>query len=149
MKLAFTMIELIFVIVIIGILVAVAVPRLSATRDDAITSRTISDITTAASELSSYAVAKGKVESNLSKMSNAIASLSTSGNAVVDNNKTAIIRYGGVNDCITMQIVSSTNYETLSLIYGNANGSSLCTSLQSAINPNQYSIKLRGQTVEY
>jgi general secretion pathway protein G len=35
MKKAFTMIELIFVIVVIGILSAVAVPKLAATRDDA------------------------------------------------------------------------------------------------------------------
>ena len=34
-KKAFTMVELVFVIVIIGILAAVAVPRLAATRDDA------------------------------------------------------------------------------------------------------------------
>ena len=34
-KLAFTMIELIFVIVVIGILASVAIPRLAATRDDA------------------------------------------------------------------------------------------------------------------
>ena len=34
-KNAFTMIELIFVIVILGILAAVAIPKLSATRDDA------------------------------------------------------------------------------------------------------------------
>jgi len=36
LKSAFTMIELIFVIVVIGILSAVAIPRLAATRDDAV-----------------------------------------------------------------------------------------------------------------
>lgn len=35
MKRAFTMIELVFVIVVIGILAAIAVPKLAATRDDA------------------------------------------------------------------------------------------------------------------
>ena len=36
MKKAFTMIELIFVIVIIGILASIAIPKLAATRDDAV-----------------------------------------------------------------------------------------------------------------
>ncbi len=36
MKKAFTMMELVFVIVIIGILSAIAIPKLAATRDDAI-----------------------------------------------------------------------------------------------------------------
>jgi len=36
MKKAFTMIELVFVIVIIGILSAIAIPKFAATRDDAI-----------------------------------------------------------------------------------------------------------------
>ncbi len=39
MKKAFTMIELVFVIVVIGILAAIAVPKFAATRDDAIVSK--------------------------------------------------------------------------------------------------------------
>ena len=39
MKKAFTMVELIFVIVIIGILTAIAVPKFTTTRDDAIISK--------------------------------------------------------------------------------------------------------------
>ena len=44
MKKAFTMMELVFVIVVIGILAAVAVPKLAATRDDAYISRASSTV---------------------------------------------------------------------------------------------------------
>lgn len=44
MKKAFTMIELIFVIVILGILASVAVPKLFVTRDDAIIAKARTDI---------------------------------------------------------------------------------------------------------
>ncbi|MCK4442557.1 MAG: prepilin-type N-terminal cleavage/methylation domain-containing protein [Sulfurovaceae bacterium] len=46
MKKAFTMIELVFVIVVIGILAAVAVPRLAATRDDAVITKARTTIAT-------------------------------------------------------------------------------------------------------
>ena len=45
MKKAFTMIELVFVIVVLGILASVAIPKFSATRDDATLARVKKQIT--------------------------------------------------------------------------------------------------------
>ena len=48
---AFTMIELVFVIVVIGILAAVAIPKLAATRDDAIIAKARTTVASARSAL--------------------------------------------------------------------------------------------------
>ncbi len=55
----FTMIELIFVIVILGILAAVAIPKLAATRDDAKLSAARSDLATCISDLGAKYTASG------------------------------------------------------------------------------------------
>ena len=60
MKKGFTMIELIFVIVILGILASVAIPRLAGTRTDAEIATTVSNIRTLLSDLNSYYVVKGE-----------------------------------------------------------------------------------------
>ena len=62
MKKGFTMIELIFVIVILGILASVAVPRLASTREDAEISATVANLRTLVSDASSYYVANGTFE---------------------------------------------------------------------------------------
>ena len=60
MKKGFTMIELIFVIVILGILASVAIPKLAATRDDAEVSKAATNLTTAISDIAAYYTAKGQ-----------------------------------------------------------------------------------------
>jgi len=57
----FTMIELIFVIVILGILAAVAIPKLAATREDATATATLATFKTAISQVQSSTTATGTV----------------------------------------------------------------------------------------
>jgi len=59
MKKAFTMIELIFVIVIIGILAAVAIPKLAATRDDAKIANIITNVRTLLRDAPAYYTSQG------------------------------------------------------------------------------------------
>ncbi|QLI06099.1 putative type II secretion system protein [Candidatus Campylobacter infans] len=75
MKKGFTMIELIFVIVILGVLASVAIPRLAATRDDAEVAKAATNLTTAVSDITAYYTAKGNfngVTSDFTKITNAL-----------------------------------------------------------------------------
>jgi type II secretory pathway pseudopilin PulG len=56
------MIELIFVIVIIGILAAVAIPKLSATRDDAKISNIVANARTALGDITGYYTSQGQTK---------------------------------------------------------------------------------------
>ncbi|WP_060825556.1 type II secretion system protein [Sulfurospirillum cavolei] len=83
MRKGFTMIELIFVIVILGILAAVAIPRLTATRDDATASKLAANLSTLVSDAGSYYTAKGNTSWNAAKATDVTnVELQTAANAM-------------------------------------------------------------------
>ena len=111
MKKGFTMIELIFVIVILGVLASVAIPRLAATRDDAEVAKAATNLTTAVSDITAYYTAKGKFESGAqSKFQNITNALKNDGTLVVKGDKT----------CATVKLPANA--------IGNGNGAATTTS---------------------
>ncbi|MEZ7933981.1 MAG: prepilin-type cleavage/methylation domain-containing protein [Sulfurospirillum sp.] len=110
------MIELIFVIVILGILAAVAIPRLAATRDDAAVSAATADISTLYTDLASYYTAQGQfadsqaamalTAASVRAMSNVGGALQLAANQIefrTDNNNTR---------CLTLTLTTDGNVTT-------------------------------------
>ncbi|QKF91958.1 prepilin-type N-terminal cleavage/methylation domain-containing protein [Campylobacter sp. CCUG 57310] len=91
MKRAFTMVELVFVIVVIGILAGIAAPRLFATRDDAIITKARSDIASIKSAVVNFRntnMLQGKFEyPNLEGSNNDVLFEAVLQNGIVPNSK--------------------------------------------------------------
>nr|WP_321432208.1 type II secretion system protein [uncultured Campylobacter sp.] len=106
MKKGFTMIELIFVIVILGILASVAIPRLAATREDAEISATVANLRTLVSDASAYYTAKGEfpTDTKWSAITNVPLASAASTNATNE----AKLKAGG-KDCIGVKLVNKNN----------------------------------------
>ena len=108
MKKGFTMIELIFVIVILGILASVAIPRLAGTRDDAEISAAVANLRTLVSDANVYYVTKGDLKKKGSATENAKWSDITSVPLVSADADTAIsavakLKVGG-QECIGVKL---------------------------------------------
>ena len=107
MRKGFTMIELIFVIVILGILAAVAIPKLAATRDDAEITKGLQEISMAVQDLTSHYTAHGKFANTLTEMSNVplTGKVTTNDDGVPSGTVTYQTKnQGGKVDCVDIEV---------------------------------------------
>ena len=105
----FTMIELIFVIVILGILAAVAIPKLAATRNDA------------------------KVASEMTSVAQVIQNLGAEYVATGDIKAASITEANSATNCFTIAAGSNTSTDGNITVTGTASNSTACNSTLSGL----------------
>ena len=105
MKKGFTMIELIFVIVILGILASVAIPRLAGTREDAEISTAVANLRTLLGDAASYYVVKGGFGTAKWQEFTNVPLKNVGNTGAVGTGATAQLKVGDVEDCIGVHVV--------------------------------------------
>jgi general secretion pathway protein G len=144
LKSAFTMIELVFVIVILGILASVAIPKLAATRDDAKITSKASEIQAILSEIPASFVASGEVKAP-QEMSQVLKQMVQQGKATtstgtITNSKgmVTLLTQDGASDENAFTI--DLNQSTLVLKYAIPCAGVICKQLQKRISEGNFSV---------
>ena len=129
MKKGFTMIELIFVIVILGILASVAIPRLAGTREDAEISAAVANLRTLLGDAAAYYAVKGDfnnragtADATWQELTSVPLIAVTGATAAVGTAATANLKVGDANDCIGVHIVEKTDTAPAHIKFTKKNG---------------------------
>ena len=144
----FTMIELIFVIVILGILAAVAIPKLTATRDDAKISKGASEIATAIQDIGAYYTAKGSF-STMSDMTSVKFYTTSGGSTAADSTNLAgnTVYYNvGSTGCISFAGTSTDGNLTVADLSGST---AVCQGIADATSNLQKTHVFGGSGITY
>lgn len=133
---AFTLIELVFVIVILGILAAVAIPKMVATRDDAVMSAAASEFKRSMTDVAAKSYAKGAIPSRLGD------AVVLSPHVKVMGNDLSIVAKAGI-ECAKIVRKNDTN---VSVEQGGQYANKLCSLIAKEI-PFNYDIQVLGHKV--
>ena len=115
----FTMIELIFVIVILGVLGAIAVPRLAATRDDAEVVRAAQSIVMSLGDMIGYYTSQGSYSADFANMTNVTNPIMAKGSvcATYTYNSSSQITLTKGYDGLCATVWNSANLRTIENVY--------------------------------
>ena len=134
MKKGFTMIELIFVIVILGILASVAIPRLAATRTDAEVAATVANLRTLLNDVASYYAVKGEFGTTVKWKDITNVPLKNPDKLAAGNgaDNDGILKVGG-RDCIAFKVVNKKGTAPAYIVFAKkSGGGDVCTQVQNA-----------------
>jgi len=151
MKRAFTMIELIFVIVIIGILASVALPKLSATRDDAKASILAKAIQDVKAEIASSILANNKVPTTTQEMINISNTLRDLSNFVIVNNQVIdIVDTDNIGVVCKTLTIDNSDIKNIKLTLRDGNGTTaICKGVKRLVPDTNTSFTIAGILVNY
>jgi general secretion pathway protein G len=122
MKTAFSLLELIFAIVILGIIASFAVPKYMDTKDSALISTIKRDINTAINSIQSYYLLNQKIE----KLSDTM-NLNDSNWIISD------LKMEDKNSCLSLEVKSSDSGEkTIELVVDTTKETTICTKLRDS-----------------
>lgn len=149
MKKAFTMIELIFVIVIIGVLATVAIPKLSATRDDAIISKIVHNANTLFADFESYYYSQGNtawINETIKSVTDVPIGISCS-NMVEDTTKITPNTFVLCHEDTVCLSFTTTNIGLLTIADGISTTDKICEAVKDAVSFSNEEHQLGGNTI--